>query len=550
MARLRIAAVAPALVVAMGVLAGSAEAYEFAINARTIGQARALDSLRILGPSQRLSRRRITQSLQLHLWDLTGRLDGRSLYGAKPRAGANLYFTSYVRVDQDFGSFSSGQLQLGGRTQDALDVIPELQRNVLQLDVLYAYAGAEGLLGGRVDVYLGRLLEVQSLDWFSLDGLKIDTHLPSHIGVSVFGGLRVRENSPLGSDSFALDGTSSALCEEYVEGALPGSGAWRPIDGLPFRDNSPFLSDSEVCPQRNVSMPTVGASIFLDGVASLQGQLSYRRTQSRSVGLIGEPDRLDFEDVGLYPNEAGQTPSWGVNEEVLALSVRAPVDLSEKVQLVPYAAARYSLLHGLINEAHLGTKLTRNAHSLESEFFYSVPTFDGDSIFNVFSTEPYSDLRTTWEFSPKDSLWSGYLRGWGRRFHGEGSQLSAEPAASTEYAGGTQVGGQYQWQRDRILRVDGFHEDGYGGLRSGGYARLRWQWTQKTRFSARMSGIYVDDDRRSDLYGVNWGTQLGTSYQVHKGVNTSIRLEQNSNRLHTFQLAIFAFVDLAFEPEV
>lgn len=524
------------------------QAYEFAVNARTIGQARSLHALRILGPDQVLRRRRLTQSIQLQLWDLAGIEEGQSLYDPKPRSGPRLYFTSYVRVDQDYGNFASGTLSLNGQTLDLLDRIPELQRNVLQLDMLYAYAGAEGLLDGRIDVLLGRQLEVQSLDWFSFDGISVAAHLPASLGVRAFGGLRVREHSALGSDAFAPDGTSGALCEEYVEGATPGSGAWRPIDGLPTRDNDPFLSDIERCPQRDVTMPTFGAQIFLDGIDSVQGMLSYRRSQSRSVGLLGEPDRRDFEDLGYYPNEAGQAPEWGVNEERVSLSLRAPMAFDSGLDWTPFAALRYSVLHGLVDEAHLGTRLRRDSHSLESELFYSVPTFDGDSIFNIFSTEPYSDARATWEYNSAASSLGGYVRGWGRRYHSEDSEMAGVDAS--RYAGGAQAGAQYQWDRSRVLRVDVFHEDGYGGLRTGGFTRARWQWSKKTRLSAQLSGIYWDSELDGSTRRFTFGSQLGVAYQVHPGFATRFRVEQNANQLYGFQLALFATLDLAFEPEL
>ncbi len=524
-----------------------ASAYEFEIKARTIGQGRALESLRLRGPRSRLTRRRITQSLQLNMWDLTGELEGRSRFDSRLLSGPHYYVTSYMRLDQDFGSFSAGRLQLQGKTRDALDVVPELQRYVLQLDMLYGYAAAEGLWNGALDVFLGRQMEVQTLDWFSFDGLKLRGRV-SAFELEVFGGVRVRENSLLGSDAMAPDGTPGADCQEYVEGALPGSGSWRPIDGLEPRPVNPFSSEDGFCPQRDVSMPTVGASIGLHGPQWLHARLSYRRSQSRSVGRIGAVDRLDEADLGLYPNERGQTPDWGVNEERLALSLRAPLTLS-KSKLVPYAAARYSVLHGLVDEAHAGARWSTRQHSVESELFYSVPTFDGDSIFNVFSTEPYTDLRTTWEYSPEATRWSGYLRGWGRRFHSEDAEQADAMLAASTYSAGLHAGLRYRQNDDRRVRLDAYHEDGYGGMRSGATLASQWRTTPKTVVSARFSGIVFDEDLRPDLAGVNVGTQLGGSYEINEGVTTRLVIEQNSNRLHPLQFASFFIVDLAFQPE-
>jgi hypothetical protein len=142
---------------------------------------------------------------------------------ADPRTEALLHELSAPRSGLWF--LWTGQLLLDGELRDAIDVIPELERSSLQLDLLYGYFGAEGLAGGRLDLFAGRLMEVQTLDWFSMDGLKARAHLPRGIVVEAFGGLRVRESSVLGSDFMEPDGTSGALCEEYVEGAI--SWQWR-----------------------------------------------------------------------------------------------------------------------------------------------------------------------------------------------------------------------------------------------------------------------------------------------------------------------------------
>jgi hypothetical protein len=525
-----------------------AHAYEFEVRAQSVGQANTLYALRLNGAHTRFARRRVSQSLQLHLWDLSGKRRGLSSFRVEEPSGPSFFLTSYLRLHHDFGSFSNEQLLIDGRLADAIDVVPELQNNLLEFDLLFGYAGAEGLLDGRIDLYLGRQMEIQTLDWFSMDGLKARAHLPAHIAIEGFGGLRVQESSLVGYGSMAPDGTSGALCEEYVEGAQPGSGAWRPIDGLPLRSRGPFSSDDEYCPQRDELMPTWGAAIATEGLKNFVGRLSYRRSQSKTTGLLGDANRLAFEDLGLYPNENGQAPSWGVNEERIALSMRMPMRLKSKLAIVPYVAARYSLLHGLLDEAHGGVRVAKFGHSLESELFYSVPTFDGDSIFNIFSSEPYSDARSTWSFRPDPLGWGTYSRLWGRRYHSE-DNASVSGGSANDYAGGLQLGSDYRLARDRILRVDLFHEDGYGGQRSGGYVSAHWQWRSTTLFRGRVSVVHFDEDLRTNLRATNFGSQLGTTYLFNKGVAASLLLEQNSSEIDRFQLALFAMFDLAFQPE-
>ncbi len=538
------------LAIVLGLVLGpdSASAYEFEVRARTAGQGNTLQALRLGGSKVRLTRRRISQSLQLHIWDLSGKRQDLSRFSVEEPSGPSFFLTSYLRLQHDFGSFSNEKLLLDGRLEDAIDVVPELQNNLLEFDLLFGYVGAEGLLDGRLDLYFGRQMEVQTLDWFSMDGLKARVHLPAHIAVEAFGGLRVQESSVVGYGSMAPDGTSGALCEEYVEGAQPGSGSWRPIDGLPRASRGPFSSDDEYCPQRDARMPTWGAAIATEGLKSFIARVSYRRSQSRTTGLLGEADRLEFEDLGLYPNENGQAPKWGVNEERISATLRMPFRLKSKLALTPYVAARYSLLHGLLDQAHGGLRVAKYGHSLESEVFYSVPTFDGDSIFNVFSSEPYSDARSTWNYRPDPLGWGGYSRLWGRRYHSE-DNASVTGGVANEYAGGAQLGSDYRLQRDRVVRIDLFHEDGYGGQRSGGYASAYWQWLPSTLFRGRVSVVHFAEDLRTNLRATNLGSQLGTTYLLSEGVAASLLLEQNSSEIDRFQLAVFAMFDLAFQPE-
>ncbi len=521
-------------------------AYEFEVSASTIGQGSTLRALGLGTNASTLTRRRITQSLQLHLWDLAGTRDAFARWDPTPPKGPKIFLSSYLRLDQEQGNFAVDTLLLDGRVRDVIDVIPELERSSLQLDLLYGFVGAEGLLGGAIDVYAGRQMDVQTLDWFSMDGVKVRAHLPVSAQVEAFAGLRVRDNSFGASDAFAPDGTSAAFCEEFVEGDGVVSGSWRPIDGLPDAVNNPYTSDDELCPQRDQRMPTVGFAIATEGLQRVSARLSYRRSHSASPGLLGDADRLDNPDEGYYPFER-EIAASGVTEERLALSVRGNLR-PRGLRVTPYAAVRYSALHGIVDEAHAGTKVHRASHSVEPEVFYSSPTFDGDSIFNIFSTEPYTDARLTWRFTPKRGAWSGYLRGWGRRYHSEDAEQSTGDLAASVYAGGGN-GGLRMRRDDYEMRLDAYAEDGYGGQRIGGLYAAGISLSPNLVVHGRASLIRFADDSRSEIRGTNAGLQLGTRYQINRGLATSLLIEQNSNSVHRFALAAFAVVDLAFQPK-
>jgi hypothetical protein len=537
-------------------------AYEFEIRARTIGQGYSLRSLRLLGPSVLLPRRRFTQVLALNIFDigeLRGPRLGRALYDRPyPSSGPHVYFSSYLHIDHDFGDWGEGRLVVDNRVFDAVDLVPELEGDLLDLEVLYAYAGAEGLAGGWLDVELGRQLSVGVLDWWSMDGLTARVHAlrdrDVELDIELFGGLRVRDTSPAGSATTELDGTGSGECAEYVEGAVPGSGAWRPIDvDVPVAGRN-FDNDYDSCPQREQVMPTFGAAIEggheRQGAVSVWGRAEYRRSMSPEPGLIGPADRLDNEDTGFYPDELGQTPGWGTNEERMGASVRAALGFAgQRGQVAPHAAAGYDLLTGSMDEAHAGVRMRYGMHALEPEVYYTASRFDGDSIFNVFAIDPYTDVRLTYDVRPAGLPVSGYARGWARRYRPiDGQDGSA--------AGGVQIGAGYRHGREIEARLDVFHEDGYGGRRTGGYGAAGWQVRPGTGVRGRVAVVDTAEDgpgvRTGELFTLRDTAvtlQAGASYRLNAGVMFHVMAEHNVSRFDRDQVRLIGMLDLAFLPE-
>jgi hypothetical protein len=205
----------------------------------------------------------------------------------------------------------------------------------------------------------------------------------------------------------------------------------------------------------------------------------------------------------------------------------------------------------LIDEGHAGVRFRHGAHSIEPEAFYSFPTFDGDSIFNVFSIQPYTDLRATYDLHPKDSPLRAYVRGWWRTYGVEDEDLEQpmETVDVSTAAAGLQVGASYAKKREMLARVDLFHDDGYGGRRTGGYGSLRWQATDQTGLSSRVSVINFDDDVIENLDGTTLGVQLGATYVINDGITVHVIAEENTNRFHTSQFRLIGVMDLAFRPE-
>ena len=527
-------------------LAESAGAYEFEVRARTIGQGYELRALRLSLSDQNLVRRRFLQTLSLHMWDFGGRERQARLLG-RPQLGPRYSFQSHLRLQHDFGSWTVGRLVRPNGVADAIDLVPELESEALDLNVLYAFFAAEGLASGAIDVYAGRQLEVNTLDWWSMDGVLIRAHTPWAVSLEAFAGLRVRDSSPLGSAGLEPDGTQGGECTEYIEGAVPGSGAWRPIDVRSSSDGSVFRNDTDLCPQREQRMPTFGAAIEVRDRGGVDARVSYRRTQSQRPGLIGDADRFRYRDLGYYPNDLGQARKWGVNEERVAASFRRPFRFARGAATIsPTFAARYSMLHGLVDEAQAGLEFRYGSHHVQPEVYYSFPTFDGDSIFNVFSISPYTDARATYEFRPKQLLWATYVRGWAR-WYGAEDDDAIEGLAEGRAAGGA-VGVRYVRRRHLVGRLDVIHEDGYGGRRTGAASAMQWHLRPTLRLDGRVSALDFHDDSNSKRNGFTLGVQFGATYTVHKGVAVHVLAEENTNRFDRNQFRLLWVLDLAFQP--
>ncbi|MCA9677815.1 MAG: hypothetical protein KC464_22520, partial [Myxococcales bacterium] len=395
--------------------ARAARAYEFDVHARTIGQGYQLRTFRLSGGGLRLSRRRFTQSLALEIWDIGDLAAHREARGGRRRGGPRVYLSTYLRLDHDFGDWTMGTLDDPRFLEaiDANDAIPELASSSLALDIMYAYLGVDGIADGRLDLRLGRQVTMDPLDAVALDGATAVIHTPWHASLEVQGGLRVRDASPVAPDAYELDGTTGADCREYVEGAQPGTGSWQIIDRSRVPGDSPFTADLDYCPQRLEPMPTVGVAVATEGLRRVDARLSYRRSMSRTPGLIGAVDRLDYPDLGVYPDEAGQAPAWGTNEERLALRVAGKL-AAAGVELRPWVGARWSLIHATVDEAIAAVRLRRGAHALEPEVARHVPTFDADSIWSVFVVDPSTDLRLGWDYTPR-GRWRGHAEAWARR---------------------------------------------------------------------------------------------------------------------------------------
>ncbi len=516
--------------------ASPAHAYEFWLRAQTIGQAYQLRQYRLIGPDLFLGRRRYTQTLALRIVDIGGLAASRR-EARLPDRGLRISWQSYLRVDHDFGTYTSGRIKLSEQLRrDAIDVIPELVDSSAGLDLLYGFMSLDGLADDALDIKLGRILIDDGWGASALDGVTTRYDLPSvPLAVTAAAGLRVRQASPLGLSAFELDGTSGAGCREYVEGATPGTGAWKLIDRNRMIRNTKLGSDYELCPQREVRQPTIGIALATSRVRRFGAEIGYRRTWSDTVGLIGGVDRLTYPDRGLYPDEIGQAPATGINEERLYARVHGSLRAGA-LTLMPYGNVRYSLLHAALDRFDTGIRLERGRHVLEPSVEYFLPTFDGDSIFNVFSIEPTTDVRLGYQFNGPVRLRAST---WLRRY--------AHEDGASSIAGGVEAGIERPFGSKLHARLDGMFDDGYGGRRAGGTGEVAWRARDELWLRARAAVLGVRREDRS-----RWVTVSGVlsgSRRLAETVGFHVIAELDHDALYPLTTRVIGVIDLAFTPE-
>jgi hypothetical protein len=461
-----------ALAVVLLLLPSLARAYDFQIDAATIGQAyqlRAADDALV-------NRRRLTQYLGLHVFNLGPRDElGRPL----PRN--QFYLTAALRLDAELGDFPS-LTELVGRT-------PERELFAEKLDLLYAFLGGNDLFG-FLDFQLGRQILVDLYDWTSFDGLHLTARTPFAVAAEIWGGLATSGAAAFDSPVYRVDGS-----------ALGGN----PLGSLGAR-------------QEDELRPTVGVAARTVGLRDVTARFSYERTMSPTGG----------------PRQPGE-PRWGVVDEKIGLTARGRLFQG---QLVPWFAFRYNLLVGRLDEVYAGARAQHGRHGWSAEYVLAAPTFDGDSIWNVFASRAFDDVRVAYDV--RLGRVQAYARAFCRLFFDDGGT-----ALSVGGSGGARLDLGRGW-----LRLDGYYEDGYGGRRAGVDASARariWGDPVDGIFAeGRLSYSGFRDDVRPLDRADSFGLQAGLRYTPFPGLVLHGLVEENVNRLYASQLRLLALADLSF----
>jgi len=462
----------------------AARAYDFVLTSRTIGQGYAERRYGAGGSAELLTRRRLTQYLNLSVFNI----EPDHWHG--PDADRNLLsFEVAMRFDGDFGTYLT-------RRPSGPDTIGELQQS--QVDILYAYLLARDV-GGHLDVQLGRQLHYDLVDFYSFDGVDAQAHVGHFVTAQAFAGTEVRGDMPLSAPIYEIDGTSSGSRDPATRPEQ--SSAWRPM---------------------------VGAALALgDALRSLPAdvRMAYRKTFSDTV----DPRPGD--------------PGSGVNHE--SVSMTADARFRDRVFLS--AGARYNLLVAAWDDQQASLRFRLGArHALSAEYSYLAPTFDGDSIWNIFAAGAYRDFRASYDVE-LSSLWRAHVRGFYRLFidpPGTPAALSdAMPGGHDAYGGNAGV--ELRTVRGRA-RAEAYAEAGAGGWKVGGDVSARWNirpnlFDLEGRLTAT-SWRSDDVPQPQDAFMVGGG--LGCVYHLGRKMRVHFLGEDNSGTYYRAQVRGLAILEM------
>ena len=470
--------------------AAPARAYDFTIDLRTIGQGYTVRGFAPDGSNELLARRRLTQYLDLNVADI-----GPDAWHGDDGGRNIIYFDASLRFDSDFGGYTTG-----APTGPA--AIPEVKQS--ELDILYAFLGGRNV-GGHVDFQLGRQIHFDLIDFYAFDGADVLFHVTRRFGVEAFSGTEVRGTLPLSSPIYELDGTSA------------GS------------------RDPATRPDQNSAIePLVGAALVA-GQANgpWSARLSFREAWS--------------ETADRQPGE----PASGVNEEVAALTATA----AWGDRIFVSGGLRYNILFAEFDDEQLAVRLKLTARQwLTLEHDYLAPTFDGDSIWNIFSTGAYRDLRASYEIGFADGF-KAYARGFARFYLTTDDEVATvgpyagqdvgADAPGGRFAGGGSLGGSWRSTR-AMVRADGYWDDGYGGRKVGVDATARMQIRRPIELEGRLTGYawHTDLDPTPNGGGVVVGIQAGSRFQLGEGVMLHLLIEDNVGTYYESQFRGLAVLEL------
>jgi hypothetical protein len=300
-----------------------------------------------------LERRRITEMLGVSLYHLQGKyVPGKDDYSMriKFRLDADPGINAHL-PDSEAGAETDFSVNNGGR------YLPDL--NPANFDLMYAYVEGKNLAKGWLGFKVGRQYVTDVLGWWNFDGALVRLTTPYFVELEAYGGLEQRGGLPLSTTRFEPQGVWRGSHGDF--GNDPGQPKFADYPSYQF----------------GAPAPAFGFALESNGPNWIHGRFTYRRVYSTGEAFghqVADPN-------GGYPTISGFRVSsdrlgYAINANLANIGgVKGGFTYDFYNQVFPYAYA------GI--EAYLGKRVTVGA-----DFDYYQPTFDADSIWNWFATEP------------------------------------------------------------------------------------------------------------------------------------------------------------------
>jgi hypothetical protein len=475
-----------------------------------------------------LERTRFTSMLGVNLYDILGEDKVR-------RDGPEIDFRARVRYDADYGIAGAETDNTNGSR-----FVPGLSDTAGLVDIMYAYLEGRRFFHGVLGWKLGRQYMVDSLGWWSFDGAEVKATTPYFVAVEGYGGLEVRGGMPLSTPRFEA------------------GGVWR-------GDRSGF--DPSLYPQFQPSdvAPAFGAAIESAGVTWIHSRLSYRRVyDTGSVGV------LEFPNANLPPTQYGTYDGARISTDRIGYSVEADFKKWGGVK----AGLAYDLYDVKFSQVYAAFDVFATKRlTVSVDYDYFAPTYDADSIWNIFASEPMNDVSLRGSYArERFSVSAGVnariynvdttdpVAGAGANGNsgnlGSGAPFAGLPASMGGNAGiyptnghpfdeGADLGAKYKWG-EGSLGLRGAANFGDAGDRVG--ADVTAQRALETRYllSGRIGVWNWDDKLRSEGSVTNFGYMLGAGYRFATRCHTMFEFQHDMNKLVGQRFRALLTLSLAF----
>ncbi len=484
-------------------VAADAQAYDAEVDASVTGQAY---QLRGLTGDPVLSRRRVTSTLQLGVYDLGG--DGK-------KEGPQLTFRTRMRLDTDFG-YAREEYALG-KDLVTSRFVPLLQP--APVEMMYGYLEGRRYLGGYLGFKLGRQYLSDPLGWYGFDGGLVRVTTPFYVAFEAYGGFESRAALPFT--------TRTQIGRFEAPGMVRMDRSELPLSGYPSVQPAGLA-------------PTYGLALESAGPTWIHGRFTYRKAWNTGTSYVGGNGALLGPDaMGIYDARrvSSERLGWGVNVTPLDL-------LGVRGNLV------YDLYGQRFSDVEAGLDLYLGKHvDVSVDYTYFRPIFDADSIFSVFGFEPMDDVSARVDVRPTDRFSFG-VDGRVRRFHSDDpTSLSGGPVRSvSSLAPG--FGGNARYRLPTaIIRGKTYGLFGDQGRRVGGDLLYTQQLGRRLSVDAQLSLWNFLDRLRVDGAGnpreaTSVGYLLAAGYQLTPDANAMLQWEHDQNRLVGNRFRVMAVLHL------